>query len=83
MIKLLVVAAAAMAVLVPVSNAREMHGDMMMPSMEQCHNGYQKMYKTSMHWSKHSFKHACKKMMKHEAKMSNRMMKDKMMKDKM
>lgn len=70
------------AVLVPAANAREKN-DMMMPTMQQCHDGYQKMYKTSMNWSKHHFKHACHKMMKHQEKTTRHMMKHEMMKKKM
>ena len=64
--------------------------DMMMPTMEQCHDGYKKEFKESMHWSKHKFKKACHKMMHgmmhdhdNDAMMKDKMAKDKMMKDKM
>ena len=78
----MIIAAAMIVALAPSANARDKHADMMMPTMQQCHDGYQKMYKTSMHWSKHKFKHVCHKMMKHEAKMTKHMMKEKMMKGK-
>ena len=74
----------AVAALAPVAHAKKMH-DMMMPSMAQCHDGYKKEFKDSMHWSKHKFKKACHHMMhamRHEEKMKLKMMRDPMTKGK-